>query len=473
MSVRESSESGALCEEPRAADIRPPVSPDTPVSPASAPLFAEHLRRGAKPAAEWLCGVELELFGYDARDPDQLVRLDPAAVASLLVEFASGPGDLGYEGGQLTETVNARGGRVTVEPGGQIEFSGSARRALSEIAGEIEANLTRLRGLAAERGYVFLAAGFDPLCTLDAQRWFPKRRYAVMRPYLATRGARAWDMMTRTCSVQVNLDYESDRDLARKFLAGNRLAPFVTAAFANSPFADGRPSGYKSTRAAVWLATDDDRTGVPALASGGGGDEMTPEAFVAYALEIPMLFARRGGGYSDEATGVKFKDFLAGRCPGLRPLFGDWPDHLSAIFTDARLKQYVELRSADCGDAASALACAALWKGLLYDAATLDEALRLAPRLDLAESLELRAAVARDALEARACNVPVKELTKEIVTLARAGLARVAPGEVHLLDALCARVLDDGVSPADILLRDWHGRWHGSMRRVFDALRVA
>ncbi|MCA1613394.1 MAG: glutamate--cysteine ligase [Acidobacteria bacterium] len=472
MSAQEFIESDAPRGEPGAADIRPPVSPDTPVSPASAHLFAEHLRRGAKPAAEWLCGVELELFGYDARDPHAPARLDPAAVASLLVEFASGPGDLGYEGGQLTETVNARGGRVTVEPGGQIEFSGSARRALSEIAGEIEANLTRLRSLAAERGYVFLAAGFDPLCTLREQRWFPKRRYGVMRPYLATRGARAWDMMTRTCSVQVNLDYDSDRDLARKYLAGNRLAPFVTAAFANSPFADGRPSGYKSTRAAAWLATDDDRTGAPAIAC-GGGDELTPEQFVAYALEVPMLFARRGGAYSDEATGVKFGDFLAGRCPSLRPVFGDWPDHLSTIFTDARLKQYVELRSADCGDAASALACAALWKGLLYDGDALEEALRLAPRLGRAESSELRAAVARDALEARACDVPVKELTKEIVALAREGLGRVAPGEVHLLDALAARVLEDGVSPADILLRDWHGRWHGSMRRVFDSLRVA
>jgi glutamate--cysteine ligase len=200
---------------------------------------------------------------------------------------------------------------------------------------------------------------------------------------------------------------------------------------------------------------------------------LTPEQFVAYALEVPMLFARRGDDYSGEAAGVKFGDFLAGRCPPLRPVFGDWPDHLSAIFTDARLKQYVELRSADCGDADGALACAALWKGLLYDADALGEALRLAPRLDRAQSLELRAAVARDALDAQACGVPVRELAREIVGLARAGLARVAPGEVRFLDALSARVLEDGLSPADILLRNWHGRWHGSMRRVFEHLRVA
>jgi glutamate--cysteine ligase len=291
-----------------------------------------------------------------------------------------------------------------------------------------------------------------------------------MRPYLATRGARAWDMMTRTCAVQTNLDYGDEEDLRKKFLVGNRLAPVVTAVFANSPFQEGKPSGYKSTRAAAWLATDADRA---LLSPPAVSDDFTPESFVAYALEVPMLFAQRDGVYLDAPTGTKFGDFLARGCPGVEPQFGDWADHLTTIFTDARLKQHIELRGADCGSLADALALQALWKGLLYDAGALDEALRLAPRLDLAASTGLRESVARDALEARVDGVSVKDLAKEIVVLAAEGLSRVSPDEIHYLDPLRARVVEEGVAPADILLRNFRGGWRSSMERVVEHLRIA
>lgn len=439
-----------------------------PVSKASAPRFEENLLRGAKPAADWMCGVEFELFGYDAaRD---YARLNPAQVQRVLAGFAPSSNDLMYEGRVLIEVDAGQMNRLTVEPGGQVEFSGAPQRKLSDVESEIRRYLARL-GEIAEGGYLaFLATGFDPLRTIDEQQWFPKARYGVMRPYLATRGARAWDMMTRTCAVQTNLDYGSVEDLAKKFLLGNRLAPIVTAIFANSPFENGRLSGYKSTRAAVWLDTDADRAGIspPTL-----HETFSPADFVSYALDVPMLFAQRDGVYLDAPTGMKFGDFLNGGCDGVQPVFGDWADHLTTLFTDARLKQHIEMRSADCGNLAHTLALQALWKGLMYDAGTLNEALRLAPQLGRANAERLREEVARDGLDARCAGVNVLQLSREIVSLSVNGLKKIAPDEAAYLDVLNQQVIEDGVSPADILLRNWHGSWHGSMSEVIKYLRLA
>jgi len=439
------------------------------VTAASATLFEENLRRGAKPAAAWMCGIEFELFGYDARR--EMARLSPTQVQRVLAGFAPSSDDLVYEGRTIVEVNAGQMNRLTVEPGGQVEFSGAPQRRLADVEREVTRYLKRLQEIAEAEGFIFLAAGFDPLRTIDEQQWFPKLRYDVMRPYLATRGARAWDMMTRTCAVQTNLDYGDASDLARKFLVGNRLAPIATAIFANSPFENGRPSGYKSTRAAAWLATDPDRAGISPTAL--RENSFSPADFIAYALDVPMIFVQRDGQYTGATTGMKFGDFLAGECKTLTPVFGDWADHLTTIFTDARLKQHLELRSADCGSLPMALAFQAFWKGLLYDAGALDEALRLAPNLNREDALELRAGVARDALHARTAQVDVLALAKESTMLAVEGLRRVAPEELPYLDVLREQVIADEQSPADVLLQNWHGSWHNSMSRVIEHLRIA
>ena len=440
-----------------------------PVTSESVSLFVENLLRGEKPRAEWMCGAEFELFGYDrARG---LARIDAAQVESVLAGFAPSSRDLVREGGVVIEAGDGQMNRLTVEPGGQVEFSGSPKRGLADVERELRRYLARLGEVADSNRLAFLAVGFDPLRSIDEQRWFPKPRYEVMRPYLASRGGRAWDMMCRTCSVQTNLDYGSREDLCKKFLAGNRLAPIVTAIFANSPFADGRPSGYKSTRAAAWLDTDSDRCGLapPALR-----DDFGAADYVSYALGVPMIFAQRGGRYTGAVSGMSFSEFLAGGRAPFTPLFGDWADHLTTIFTDARLKQHIELRSADANDLEMAMALQALWKGLLYDDASLDAALRLAPtHRDAADALLLRERVAREGLAARHADVNVLGLAREVVSLAREGLKRIAPDEANYLDVLVARVVEEGVCPADILLRNWEGSWHGSMERVFEHLRVA
>jgi glutamate--cysteine ligase len=438
------------------------------ISRVSVPLFVGNLLRGEKPRSEWLCGVEFELFGYDTARG--LARIDAGQVQEVLAGFAPSSRDLVYEGGVLVEVNDGKMNRLTVEPGGQVEFSGGPQRRLADVEHGVRRYLARLHEIAESSRIAFIAAGFDPLRTIGEQRWFPKQRYEVMRPYLASRGERAWDMMTRTCAVQTNLDYGSPEDLRKKYLVGNRLAPVVTAIFANSPFEDGRLSRYKSARAAVWLRTDPDRTSIspPALE-----DDFTPEAFVAYALDAPMIFAQRHGLYLGAVSGMRFRDFLERGCPGIQPVFGDWADHLTTIFTDARLKQHIELRSADAGSPEMAMALQALWKGLLYDEAALDEALRIAPRLKLSDALALREAVARDGLAASSAGVNVLRLARECVALAYEGLGRIAPEEVPYLDALKQQVVVEGICPADILVRNWEGSWHGSVGKLVEYMRVA
>jgi glutamate--cysteine ligase len=471
MSHDEAAKTQDICAEPEVALQEAhavfPLLTDR-VTKDSTPFFAENLRRGAKSKSDWMCGVELELFGYDVRE--NYARLNPSQVQRVLAGFAPNSNDLVYEGNVLTEVDAGQMNRLTVEPGGQVEFSGAPQRALKDVEREVRRYLARLREIAEGNCLVFLAVGFDPLRTLEEQRWFPKARYQVMRPYLATRGARAWDMMARTCAVQVSLDYGSGADLAKKFMLGNRLAPIVTAIFANSPFENGSISGYKSTRAAAWLETDLDRTGAspPALE-----EEFSTESFVAYALDVPMIFAQRDGRYLDEPTGMKFGAFLAQGCDSIQPVFGDWADHLTTLFTDARLKQHIELRSADCSTLRHTLALQAFWKGLMYDEEALDEALGLMPRLSLAEMRALQNRVARDGLAARCDEIDVLNLAKEMVVLASSGLERIAPSEVGYLDILYEQVIQDEVCPADILLRNWHGSWHASMERVIEYLRIA
>ncbi|HKQ09220.1 MAG TPA: glutamate-cysteine ligase family protein [Blastocatellia bacterium] len=481
------------------------ILPATPIAPGeainTATDFARFFAAGSRPASDWAVGAELELIGFTA---DTLERLGPQQIQAVIRGFDDQISRRVVEHGYVTEALlddaaaRRRGdagkeeaydqgttvaapprrraaasplGRLTLEPGGQVEFSGAAQASLVEIERGLRQFTGRLAEIAAVEKLIFVTLGFDPLRQSGEQRWIPKARYQIMRPYLKARGARAWDMMCRTAAIQVNLDYSDLEDLARKFQLATRLAPVAAAMFANSPFENGKLSGYKSTRYRAWLDTDPDRTGPSPV---GLGDDFSIERFVDYVAGVPMFFVRREGDYIDLA-GHSFSEYLAGcGCP-MTPIFQDFTDHLTTIFTEARLKPHIEQRSMDCGSTEMVMGAMAFWKGLMYDQAALQEAMRLAPRLTRGEYAALQLDVARRGLDASIKNLPLIAIAGEAIEIARAGLQRIAAAETPYLDLLEERVTRERLTNADILIRNFEGTWHGDIRKAIAdcGLRIA
>jgi glutamate--cysteine ligase len=447
---------------------RAPFAPTDPIDAGTD--LARYFTESGRPAHEWMVGPEVELFGFTR---DGLARITPDQVQSIIADFSAAATGLVFENGYLMEAALAApgaeaAGRITLEPGGQVEFSGAPRRLLSDIERTLSDFLSRLKEAGDRHGVTFSAVGFDPVRGIEEQRWVPKRRYEIMRPYLATRGGRAWDMMSRTAAIQVNLDYSDAEDLAKKFTLANRLGPVAAAMFANSPFEGGRLSGYKTTRYAAWLDTDPDRTGPSPAAL---ADDFSIERFLGHVFQVPMLFVRRGGDYIDY-TGHSFAEYLSGcKCPE-EPVFQDFTDHLTTLFTEARLKPHIEQRSMDCGPIDWMMAALAFWKGLMYDAGCLEGALRIMPPVSKGEYAGLQLEVARHGLEARAGRRSVAELASEAIALARAGLES-SPNEARYLDPLEQYVVRERISPADVLIRNFLGSWNGQIGRAIEYLQVA
>jgi glutamate--cysteine ligase len=300
----------------------------------------------------------------------------------------------------------------------------------------------------------------------------PKGRYDIMRAYMPKRGSLGLDMMLRTCTVQANLDFADEADMVKKFRVSLALQPVATALFANSPFVEGKPSGFLSTRANVWTDTDPDRTGMLNFVFEDG---FGFERYAQYALDVPMYFAKRGGKYLD-LSGRSFRAFMKGELselPGERPTLKDWQDHLTTAFPEVRLKTYLEMRGADGGPWSRLCALPALWTGVLYDDQALDAAWELCRRWSNEDRVKLRGDAARVGLKAEIAGRPVQEVAREMVAIARAGLKRrnrLSGGLVdetgYLLDL--EEIAETGVTPAERLLDLYHGRWNGDVNRVFD-----
>jgi glutamate--cysteine ligase len=434
--------------------------------------FAYYFAENGKSANAWAIGPEVELFGFTR---NTLERIKPTQVQAIMEGFSDEIAESAVENGFLIEATLKDKSRITLEPGGQIEFSGAPQQSLIEIERTLERYISRLKAIGERLGIIFIAAGFDPLRKPEEQQWISKSRYDIMRPYLAQRGNRAWDMMCRTSAIQVNLDYSDLEDLAKKFSLANRLAPVAAAIFANSPFADGKLSGYKSTRYAAWLETDPDRTGAADCAIDG---DFSIERFVDYVKCVPMFFIRREGKFINLA-GYDFKKFLAQGTQGYTAILQDFTDHLSTIFTEARLKPYIEQRSMDCGSIAQIMMAMAFWKGLMYDSYALSEALKIAPKMNQEQYAALQLEVARHGLQARLGEISVSELAKTAIEIAEAGLKRLAPEESHYLETLKKDVVIRESCPADDLITRFSRKdevfarpWNGDIRKAMESMEI-
>ena len=429
------------------------------------------LAAGAKPATEWRVGTEHEkfLFHRAGRTP---VPYDGADGIGALLEGFKQFGWQGIAEGATLIGLSGPDGNVSLEPGGQFELSGAPRETIHQTLAETEAHLDQLRLVGGPLGIAALGLGFHPTLQRQDVPWMPKGRYAIMRAYMPKRGNLGHDMMLRTCTIQANLDFASEADMAKKFRASLALQPIATALFANSPFTEGKPNGFLSRRAVVWTDTDPDRTGdLPFVFEAGFGFER----YVDYALDVPMYFAMRDGRYID-LSGQSFRDFLAGKLaalPGERPTLTDWADHLTTIFPEVRLKKYLEMRGSDGGPLSHIVGLPALWTGIFYDASSLDGAWDLVKNWAREDRAKLKADVPRLGLKAEICGRAAQAIARDMLALARAGLkarARLdAQGrdETRFLDALDI-IADSGLTLADRWLERYRGPWNGSVEPVFD-----
>jgi glutamate--cysteine ligase len=435
--------------------------------------LAEYLASGCKPASEWRIGTEHEKFGYREADLLPLPYEGPCSIRAMLEglrdRFGWAPVE---EAGRIIGLVKD-GANVSLEPGGQLELSGATLETIHQTCDEVNEHLREVKAVADAIGAGFIGLGAAPVWTHDQMPVMPKGRYALMTRYMGTVGTTGTMMMYRTCTVQVNLDFASEADMVAKFRVALALQPIATALFANSPFFEGRPNGWKSWRARIWRDLDPARTGMlPFVFEDGMGFER----YADYALDVPMYFVYRDGRYID-ALGQSFRDFLDGRLPALpgeKPTLSDWADHLTTIFPEVRIKKFMEMRGADGGPWRRLCALPALWVGLLYDGAALGAAWDLCRDWTAEERDELRLIAARDGLSGSFRGRPLRAIAGEVLAIARAGLtARARPGaggllpnETHFLDAL-DEIVATGKTPADELLERYNNAWNGDLSLIY------
>jgi len=440
--------------------------------------LVEWLAKGAKPAADWRIGTEHEKFLFH-RDSLRPVAYDgDSGVEAMLNALCKAIGDKAtpiIEKGKIIGLKDGDGGSVSLEPGGQLELSGAPLSNLHQTCAETGRHLLHMRAVSSALGVGMLGIGFQPKWRRDDISWMPKGRYQIMRNHMPKVGTMGLDMMLRSCTVQVNLDYADEDDMRRKFRTSLALQPIATALFANSPFKDGKPSGWLSGRAHVWTDTDNARCGVPSCVF---DPHFGYEQWIDYILDVPMYFLHRGEDYVDVA-GKSFRDYLAGMLAGFEgepPQMADFEDHITTAFPEVRLKQYLEMRGADSGSWANICALPAYWVGLLYCDEALAEAEDLVSDIGADDVMEARLSVAKDGLRGKLGSHDVAMLAKKTIDIASKGLRNRGifddggDDESGFLQPL-RKVIATQKTPAEVMLDLYHGDWAEDIDQVFTSNR--
>ncbi len=445
----------------------------TPIT--SLQQLADYLAVGCKRRASFRLGTEHEKFGF-RRDELSTPAYEPRGIRALLGGLAA------YDGEPIVDRDNLiglkqGGAAISLEPAGQLELSGAPLITLHETRAEMDEHFRQVRAVAEPLGLGFAPLGFHPVNTRAAMPWMPKGRYAIMRRYMPLVGTMGLDMMTRTCTVQVNLDFDSESTMLRQLRVSLALQPLATALFANSPFTEGKPNGFQSYRAHVWTDTDNQRSGIPKVMFEPGF------GFLRYAEwlvdQVPMYFVYRDGRYID-AAGASFRDFMQGRLsalPGEVATVGDFADHFTTVFTDVRLKRFLEMRGADAGRPEMMVAQSALWVGLLYDDAALSAAEALLRGAGWEDAVALRAAVPRLGMSAQWRGRGLRDLARDVLTIARDGLrARAHRNAARQDESVYLDPLDmiaaGGPTQAEAWLQLYHGAWGGDVRPIFEMAAI-
>ena len=434
-----------------------------------------HLEEGSKPKADWRIGTEHEKFVYDLKNKMPL-PYDPANPGQpsirVLLDSMKRFGWEPIKEGDNIIGLTQNGASLSLEPGGQFELSGAPLKSIHETCAEVNLHRDQVREVCHAIGAGCLGLGFAPTWRLEDVPVMPKGRYGIMRRYMPKVGGYGLEMMFRTCTVQVNLDFSSEADMVKKFRVGLALQPITTALFANSPFREGRPNGFLSYRSQIWTDVDNARSGMlPFVFEDGMGFER----YVDYALDVPMYFIYRDGKYIDVA-GKSFRDFLDGKIPELKaitPMMSDWADHLTTIFPEVRLKKFLEMRGADCGMWRRICGMPALWVGILYDQTALDAAWDMVKDWTAEERQTMRDGVPKQAFKTPFRDTNVQALAKRMIEISSAGLRRRAAldgggmSEDGFLQPF-NELIEKGQSRAEELLASYHNEWKGDMNRLFE-----
>ncbi len=441
---------------------------DSPPAGSVDDLIA-HLRAGEKPREQWRIGTEHEKMLFSRRTHQPLPFEGEPGIRMVLEAFRQKFDWQPVWEGETLIALNRGEASITLEPGGQLELSGAALTNAHQTCGELGVHLRETREIAEELNLVLLQIGRNPAVPSALMPWVPKERYAIMRRYLPTRGSMALDMMLGTGTVQTNIDYGDEADLSRKLRVGLGMTPFLTALYANSPFAEGKATGYLSTRSRIWQETDPDRSGfIPGAMRGDFGYR----EYVEYALDVPMFFIHRNGHYLDYG-GFSFRHFLESGLDGHRATMEDWALHLTTLFPLVRVKQYIELRMADVGPLNMICAFAALTRGLFYDDRALAEADDLVRTLPADELPRMERDAAEHGLRAQVLGRPFQAWAQELLAIVERGLqrldARDAKGENEAkLLAPLQQIAESGRTQAEDLLERYHGPWGGQLTPLFE-----
>ena len=440
----------------------------TPIT--STRQLADYIAVGCKPPSQYTIGTEHEKFGF-RRSDFSTPAYEPAGIRAVLEGIAATGWEAILDRGNPIGLTRGNAS-VSLEPAGQLELSGGLMPTLHDTRAEMVAHFDDVRAISEALDLGWAPLGFHPTNTREVMPWMPKGRYAIMRRYMPRVGKLGLDMMTRTCTVQVNLDYSSEADMVRKLRVSLALQPVATALFANSPFTESKPNGFLSYRGHVWTDTDNQRSGIPAVFFEDG---FGFERYADWLMDaVPMYFVTRNGAYVDLAgqSFRRFRDGQLGNTEAGIATVGDFADHMTTVFTDVRLKRFIEMRGADAGSLDMMVAQSAFWVGLLYDEAALTAADALVKRHPWAEYAALRPAVARQALDAPWQTGTVRDLARDAVAIAHDGLrARArrdrsgADETIHLvpLDGIVA----GGPTQAETWLSRFHGDWRGDITNIF------
>jgi glutamate--cysteine ligase len=419
--------------------------------------LVEYFEQGSKPREKWGIGTEHEKFMFRKNNFKRLVYGTGAGINTVLTEMQRHGWQPVIEG-EKTIGLQKNGASITLEPGGQFELSGENFKTVHETFRETRKHFEELNTICNEYGFFSLPMGVDPLTRLDDVPWMPKKRYRWMKKHMPTRGKLGLEMMTNTASIQVNLDYASETDMVKKMRIAQALQPIVTAIFANSPFSGGKPNGFLSYRAHIWDHTDPDRCGfLPFIFDEGFGFER----WVDYLLDVPMYFIYRDGNYLP-ANKITFREFLKGK-HSFKPTMEDWNTHVSTVFPDVRLKQFIEMRGADAGCVSHIAALSALWVGLMYDDQSLEKAYELISGWDVKTIQEVRAQVPKKGLKAASGTMHATTISKQMYSIAIEGLARRSvlrgiANEARFLEPV-REITETGITQAEKLLQQYQGNF--------------